>query len=119
MLGMIDRTTDAAAAEYQKNRIAFWDEKNGILAGDPVDGRLVVLRTADGGATWRAVDSMPKIKGRAPKAPTAIQPKETMAMPSRVLRESTAFPRKLKYMAAPQAAVMDMAMAMGMVLPSP
>ncbi len=32
--------------------IAFWDEKNGILLGDPVGGRFVVRTTADGGRTW-------------------------------------------------------------------
>ena len=42
--------------------MAFWDEQTGILAGDPVDGRLVVLRTADGGATWQPVDSTPAMK---------------------------------------------------------
>jgi photosystem II stability/assembly factor-like uncharacterized protein len=32
--------------------IAFWDEKNGIVMGDPVGGRFVVRVTGDGGATW-------------------------------------------------------------------
>jgi photosystem II stability/assembly factor-like uncharacterized protein len=32
--------------------IAFWDERNGIAVGDPVDGRFTILRTADGGRTW-------------------------------------------------------------------
>jgi photosystem II stability/assembly factor-like uncharacterized protein len=32
--------------------MAFWDEKSGIVMGDPVDGRLVVVRTFDGGLTW-------------------------------------------------------------------
>jgi photosystem II stability/assembly factor-like uncharacterized protein len=31
---------------------AFWDERNGIAVGDPVDGRFTVLRTSDGGAHW-------------------------------------------------------------------
>ncbi|HEY2797892.1 MAG TPA: glycosyl hydrolase [Thermoanaerobaculia bacterium] len=34
--------------------IAFWDEKNGIVLGDPVDGRFVVRTTANGGRTWYA-----------------------------------------------------------------
>lgn len=35
--------------------IAFWDERRGILFGDPVDGRFQVRVTNDGGATWQAV----------------------------------------------------------------
>ncbi len=30
----------------------FWDEENGIAFSDPIDGRLVVIRTRDGGRTW-------------------------------------------------------------------
>ncbi len=32
--------------------IAFWDPRNGIAMGDPVDGHPVILTTADGGASW-------------------------------------------------------------------
>jgi photosystem II stability/assembly factor-like uncharacterized protein len=38
--------------------IAFWDENNGILVGDPVKealGAFRVLLTSDGGATWKAI----------------------------------------------------------------
>lgn len=31
--------------------MAFWDEKKGLLAGDPVGGHLFILRTSDGGAS--------------------------------------------------------------------
>jgi photosystem II stability/assembly factor-like uncharacterized protein len=34
--------------------IAFWDDQNGILLGDPVKGRFVVRTTANGGRTWYA-----------------------------------------------------------------
>ena len=44
------------------NGMAFWDEKNGILAGDPVDGRLVILRTSDGGASWREIKAGPEMR---------------------------------------------------------
>ena len=38
--------------------LAFWDRDNGLLLGDPTDGYLTVLITADGGATWsRAGDA--------------------------------------------------------------
>ncbi|PYT11933.1 MAG: glycosyl hydrolase [Acidobacteria bacterium] len=33
--------------------LAFWDATHGIVLGDPVDGRFVILTTADGGASWR------------------------------------------------------------------
>ncbi len=35
--------------------LAFADEKNGFLLGDPVKGNFVLLRTADGGEHWTAV----------------------------------------------------------------
>jgi photosystem II stability/assembly factor-like uncharacterized protein len=34
--------------------VAFWDERNGILVGDPVGGRFVVRVTDDGGTRWAA-----------------------------------------------------------------
>ena len=35
--------------------ISFWDDQRGIVMGDPVDGSVMLLRTADGGATWKQV----------------------------------------------------------------
>lgn len=35
--------------------IAFWDERRGIVMGDPVDGYLTILVTDDGGDTWSRV----------------------------------------------------------------
>ena len=32
--------------------IAFWDPMHGIVLGDPVDGRFVIVTTSDGGQTW-------------------------------------------------------------------
>lgn len=32
--------------------IAFWDSKDGVVMGDPVDGKFRVRATHDGGATW-------------------------------------------------------------------
>lgn len=42
--------------------MAFWDERNGIVFGDPVDGQFRLLITEDGGETWRplAPTGMPR-----------------------------------------------------------
>ncbi len=32
--------------------IDFWDDLNGIIYGDPIDGKMTILRTFDGGYTW-------------------------------------------------------------------
>ncbi|MFY2562499.1 WD40/YVTN/BNR-like repeat-containing protein [Corallococcus terminator] len=32
--------------------MAFWDEQHGVAFSDPVAGRLLVISTSDGGATW-------------------------------------------------------------------
>jgi photosystem II stability/assembly factor-like uncharacterized protein len=37
--------------------LAFSDRRNGFLLGDPVNGRFVLLRTEDGGATWKPIQS--------------------------------------------------------------
>jgi photosystem II stability/assembly factor-like uncharacterized protein len=35
--------------------IAFWDSRHGFTFSDPVNGRLVVLTTDDGGSTWAKI----------------------------------------------------------------
>jgi photosystem II stability/assembly factor-like uncharacterized protein len=35
--------------------LAFWDDRHGIALGDPIDSRLFLLTTDDGGATWTRV----------------------------------------------------------------
>jgi photosystem II stability/assembly factor-like uncharacterized protein len=37
--------------------MAFWDANNGLLFGDPVDGRFQTYATSDGGVTWRQLES--------------------------------------------------------------
>jgi photosystem II stability/assembly factor-like uncharacterized protein len=41
--------------------LAFWDDRHGIAMSDPVKGKLFLLTTADGGATWTRVppDALP------------------------------------------------------------
>lgn len=34
--------------------VAFWDADHGIILGDPVKGRFVVMTTSDGGETWKS-----------------------------------------------------------------
>ena len=33
--------------------ISFWDDKRGIVMSDPIDGSVFLLRSTDGGVTWR------------------------------------------------------------------
>jgi photosystem II stability/assembly factor-like uncharacterized protein len=67
----IYKTTDAGkswALQFKSadpaaffDAIAFWDEKNGIALGDPVQGEFQLIVTADGGASWKplAAKSLP------------------------------------------------------------
>lgn len=43
--------------------IAFWDEQQGLLIGDPVGQRISLFTTTDGGVTWSGLpnDSRPKM----------------------------------------------------------
>ena len=62
-LSRIYRTDDGGAswhllatnqfAEGFWDAMAFWDADNGIVFGDPVNGKFQVYVTADGGTTWR------------------------------------------------------------------
>lgn len=36
----------------------FWDPQNGIIFGDPINGKMQLLRTADGGATWQNISHL-------------------------------------------------------------
>jgi len=37
--------------------IDFWNNKEGIIYGDPINGRMLLLRTDDGGKTWKELPS--------------------------------------------------------------
>ncbi|MCB9224129.1 MAG: hypothetical protein H6582_08145 [Crocinitomicaceae bacterium] len=62
--GIIWRTsqgmTDPKQAYYEKGQFLdgmdFWNDKNGVAYGDPVDGKFVVLLTEDMGRSWFPID---------------------------------------------------------------
>lgn len=33
----------------------FWNDRSGIIVGDPIDGRFFILRTFDGGKSWQEI----------------------------------------------------------------
>jgi photosystem II stability/assembly factor-like uncharacterized protein len=48
--------------------ISFWDNQHGIAFGDPIGGRLFLLATDDGGATWTRIpteNAPPMLPGEA------------------------------------------------------
>ncbi len=56
--------------------LAFWDAKHGFTFSDPVDGKLVILTTDDGGASWQRVNPAnipPVIPGEAAFAASNTQ----------------------------------------------
>lgn len=38
--------------------IDFWDEENGIMFGDPIDGKMLLAITIDGGRTWQEMNEV-------------------------------------------------------------
>jgi photosystem II stability/assembly factor-like uncharacterized protein len=67
------KTTDGGAhwtlslqnpdAEGFFDEMAFWNPRHGILVGDQVDGQMVVMVTADSGATWQRLKMPPALPG--------------------------------------------------------
>ncbi|MFL6336961.1 MAG: WD40/YVTN/BNR-like repeat-containing protein [Pyrinomonadaceae bacterium] len=63
----IYKTTDGGrhwTLQFQNRRagafydcMAFWDRARGLALSDPVDGRFLVVRTEDGGRTWKESDA--------------------------------------------------------------
>ncbi|MEP2669200.1 MAG: YCF48-related protein [Cyclobacteriaceae bacterium] len=41
--------------------IDFWNEKEGLIYGDPIDGKMLLLKTSDGGSTWNEVVTAPQL----------------------------------------------------------
>ncbi len=40
--------------------IDFWDQQEGIVMGDPIDNQLCLIKTTDGGKTWKPLTTTPK-----------------------------------------------------------
>lgn len=45
------------SSEIFLDGIDFWDDKNGIIYGDPINGQMVLLKTSDGGNSWINISS--------------------------------------------------------------
>ncbi len=46
--------------------VDFWNDKEGIIYGDPIDGKMLLLRTLDGGMNWTEIKAAPVLeKGEA------------------------------------------------------
>ncbi|MFI5221769.1 MAG: WD40/YVTN/BNR-like repeat-containing protein, partial [Bacteroidia bacterium] len=54
------KNTDTA---YFLDAMDFWNDKKGMLVGDPVNGHFLLLQTNDGGETWQQLDT-----SKTPKA---------------------------------------------------
>lgn len=39
--------------------IDFWDERRGMIHGDPINGRMLALYTKDGGKSWKEMENTP------------------------------------------------------------
>jgi len=55
------RTNKEAKGFYDS--IGFWDQQNGVMVGDPIDGHFVIELTKDQGKTWNriSIDKLPPI----------------------------------------------------------
>ncbi len=61
--GVIFKTTDGGTNWYKTynnldsavflDGMKFWDDQNGIAFGDPMNGKMLIITTKDGGETWQ------------------------------------------------------------------
>lgn len=46
--------------------IDFWNEREGVIYGDPINGKILLLKTSDSGLTWAPIHGAPVVeKGEA------------------------------------------------------
>ena len=45
--------------------VDFWDDNNGIMYGDPINGNMLVIITSDGGMTWKELQGPALAEGEA------------------------------------------------------
>lgn len=69
------KKTDTA---YFLDAMDFWDDKRGMLVGDPINGHFVLLQTNDGGETWQELDTT--------KTPKAMESEAVFAASGTSLR---------------------------------
>lgn len=69
------KNTDTA---YFLDAMDFWDDKRGVLVGDPINGHFVLLQTNDGGETWMELDTT--------KTPKAMEGESVFAASGTSLR---------------------------------
>src|SRR5690606_34067004 len=48
--------------------MGFWDEKRGIVFGDPIEGKLQLVATEDGGRTWLNISDEANVQMKAGEA---------------------------------------------------
>lgn len=49
-------TFEHARDEAFFDAMSFWDTQNGIAFSDPIDGKLLIIKTTDAGQTWTELD---------------------------------------------------------------
>ena len=63
---------------YFLDAMDFWNDKKGMLVGDPINGHFLLLQTNDGGETWQQLDTS--------KTPKAFQGEAVFAASGTSLR---------------------------------
>ena len=54
------KVCERSDAKFFFDAIDFWDKQTGVVMADPIDGKLCLLKTADGGRTWKGLETAPK-----------------------------------------------------------
>lgn len=90
---LILRTTDGGQhwdevyrqddSAYFLDAMDFWNNRAGIVIGDPINGRFVVLRTRDGGRTWAIADSAHSPEAKSGEAIFAASGTSIRCLPGR------------------------------------